>query len=360
MRGHRLTADRWDTREHKDNDPRRVELSGKSFGPWHDATALISGEAAAALGELSCDRWERATGETMRPVEARADCWVDSVEPHFENVDLAIARTRAEFDGANSNCPEVREIEALFLDMIARAEKFIYAENQYFTSSKIAAAIAQRMQEENPPEIVIVGPLTADGWIEQVAMDGARVRLCQLIGKSDVADRFGIYYPCTQGGEPIYVHAKIMIVDDRLFRIGSANMNNRSLGLDSECDVLIDVATMAGDADDGVKAIRSIRESLMAEHLGVEPEQVREAFDRSGSLHAVIAELRGEGRMLKPIPMDEPEGLEKFIADNQVLDPECADEFFEPLSKRGLMNTFFARARRSRGFVHRRKHKARA
>ena len=72
---------------------------------------------------------------------------------------------------------EVREIETLYLDMIAAAKRFIYFENQYFTSGKIAAAIATRMAEDDPPEIVMVMPRTADGWLEQQAMDAARLQI---------------------------------------------------------------------------------------------------------------------------------------------------------------------------------------
>ena len=61
--------------------------------------------------------------------------------------------------------------------MIAAAERFIYFENQYFTSGKIAAAIAERLAEPDPPEIVLVMPRTADGWLEQKAMDAARLKL---------------------------------------------------------------------------------------------------------------------------------------------------------------------------------------
>ena len=99
-------------------------------------------------------------------------------------------------------------------------------------------------------------------------MDATRLRLMKIIGAVDPDDRFRIYTPKTAGGQDIYVHAKVMIVDDAFLKIGSANMNNRSLGLDSECDLaLID--------DDRHRAcVRAVRERLMAEHLGATEEQV--------------------------------------------------------------------------------------
>ena len=171
-----------------------------------------------------------------------------------------------------TSLPEVREIETLYLDMIAAAKRFIYFENQYFTSGKIAAAIAERMAEADPPEIVMVMPRTADGWLEQKAMDAARLKLVAAIGKADTHNRFRVYIPVTKEGTDIYVHAKVSIVDDRLLRVGSSNLNNRSQGLDSECDVIIDAALAANRGSEA--AMTALRHRLIAEHLDCAPEEV--------------------------------------------------------------------------------------
>src|SRR5690606_16443968 len=124
---------------------------------------------------------------------------------------------------------------------------------------------AKRLEEENPPEFVLVMPRCADGWLEQKAMDAARVRLAREIAKVDHGNRFRIYVPVTRGREDIYVHAKVSIVDDRLLRVGSSNLNNRSLGLDSECDVIIDSALESNR--ETPPAIAALRTRLIAEHL---------------------------------------------------------------------------------------------
>src|SRR5690606_31846 len=152
----------------------------------------------------------------LKPVPAsKNDLWPDDLAVQFENVEIAIARTRACYQDLS----EIREIEALYLDMITAAKDFIYVENQYFTSAKIAGAIAKRMEEDEPPEIVMVMPRNADGWLEQMAMDAARIQLARAIGKVDKNNRFRIYVPVTAQGEDIYVHAKVSIVDNRLLRI---------------------------------------------------------------------------------------------------------------------------------------------
>src|SRR3546814_12478362 len=120
--------------------------------------------------------------------------------------------------------------------------------------------------------------------------------------------RFRIYTPVTESGDPIYVHAKIMIVDDVILRVGSSNMNNRSLGLDSECDVTIEAgATNATNR----RTIAAIRTRLMAEHLGVEPEAIVRLMAENGdSILAVIAQVRGKGKTL--VTFDPPPSHGKY------------------------------------------------
>ena len=330
-------ARRWDTRDHKDSDPHRTAPDGKAYMPWHDSTMILAGRVGNALADLGNERWQRATKKALRDLERDGENWPDDLEPDFEGVDVAISRTRAEYDG----CEEVREIEQLYLDMIAAAKRFIYFENQYFTCGKIAAAIAERLGEDDPPEFVMVMPETADGWLEQMAMDAARVQLVREIAKAKHGDRLKVYYPRTAKGQPIYVHAKTAVVDDRMIRVGSANMNNRSMGLDSECDVTIDAALPANVGVEPV--IRCLRESLIAEHLDVDPAEVGRRFDATGSLIATIEGLRGEGRSLELLDLTKPGPFDEFIAENELLDPTSPDDMFESLTERGLRKSSHSR-----------------
>ncbi len=327
-------ARRWDTREHKDGDPHRTAPDGKPYMPWHDSTMILAGPVGGALADLGNERWQRATKKPLRELNSKGENWPDDLDPDFEGVDVAISRTRAEYDGH----PEIREIERLYLDMIAAAKRFVYFENQYFTCGKIAAAIAERLDEDDPPEFVMVMPEQADGWLEQMAMDAARVQLVRAVAKTKHGNRLKVYYPRTQSGEPIYVHAKTAIVDDRMLRVGSANMNNRSMGLDSECDVTIDTAL---PANHGVEpTIRRLRESLIAEHLDVDPEEVARRFDAAGSLIETIEALRGAGRSLEWLDLIPPGPLDEFIADNELLDPTSPDAMFEGIAERGLKKSW--------------------
>lgn len=315
-----MTVDRWDTSDHVDDSECRIAPGGEPYSPWHDATTAIDGDAAAAVGELARTRWRVATGEELAPVSTVADPWPDNLIPTFRNIDVAIARTIPEYGGL----PAVREIEALYLAAIASAQRTLYLESQYLASRTLAEALAARLREQDSPEIVLVLPRHADGWLEQKAMDGARRKLLHLLWKSDLHGRLGVYYPVTRGGESIYVHAKVVVVDDRLLRVGSSNLNNRSMGFDTECDLAVEVTSETKDAQRVRKDILGIRNRLLREHLGVDDESFQNALSESGSLLAVIEKVRGDGKTLEPFTEDTVEDEDSPLAENELMDPECA------------------------------------
>lgn len=311
-----LTMGRWDTPDHRPDDPRRIELGSEPARPYHDVQVAVSGDAARVLGDLARERWRCATGKRLRvPTPAHGgDPWPEYLTPDMVDIDVAIARTVPEYDGNE----EVRESERLYLDAIAAAEHNIYIENQYFTSAVIAEALAARLKESNGPEIVIVLPLSTDGWLAQMTMDVIRLRLLQRLKDADHAGRLRIYYPDIPGlGEkPINVHAKLMVVDDDFVRVGSSNLNNRSMLLDTECDLAVE-----SRGEPRIRAaIAGLRHRLLGEHLHASVEQVAQATKEKGSLVAAIEALRTDGRTLKPLewaPL-----TESIMAAPDVIDPE--------------------------------------
>lgn len=284
-----VTLDRRDTPAHKDEDPRRVRPSGEPYGPWHDATVAVSGDAARALGELARARWQTATAEKLAPVGGGANIWPDHLLPHIAGVDVGIARTQPAYRGHT----EIREIEALYLRAIASARTTVYIETQYFASQRIADAIASRLRQEDGPEVVVINPSTAAGWLEEEAMGAARAIVVRELARNSPTNRFRVYHPVAEGGTPIYVHAKIMIVDETLLRIGSSNLNNRSLGFDTEADIAVE-----GTQPDVARFIADQRNRLLAEHLGTSPGAVDETLRATGSLIETIETLRRPGRTL--------------------------------------------------------------
>ncbi|HUE71115.1 MAG TPA: phospholipase D-like domain-containing protein [Pirellulaceae bacterium] len=329
-----MTGDRWDTRDHLDCDDRRKRpTTRRRYDPWHDSTMAVDGDAARALGTLARARWAAAGGTPIDAPTTSIPIWPEDLSPTFSDVRVAISRTRGACDGEEA----IREIEKLFLDQIGRARRFLYFESQYFGSRAIAGAIIDRLAEPEGPEIVVINPKTAEGWLEEAAMSPARARLLAAIGEADCHGRFKIYTPVTNGGKDIYVHSKILIADDEVIRVGSANLNNRSMGLDTECDLTIDARAKGNGS--AAQEIPRIRESLLAEHLGVPAEQVRREFGRSNSLIATIEALRGVSRTLVPFVPDEPNAIEEAIPLNELLDPESDSDCFEPLARPTLSAT---------------------
>ena len=323
-----VTADRWDTPEHLDwHRHRHRPTSRRPTGPWHDVTSLVSGPAARALGDLARERWESGTGRRLEPVEGVEPCWPDGVVPLLTDVDVAIARTRPRHGGKDL----VHEVELLWLAAIAAARETVYIEAQYFANRRIAEAIADRLGEADGPEFVVVTPESAVGWLEEKAMGTARARLLAMVRRADVHDRFRMYVPVTAGGRPVYVHAKVLVVDDRLLRIGSSNLNNRSMGLDTECDLAVEARADDPRSAEVSAVVVGMRDRLLGEHLGVQPATVATAVERAGGslVRAVDGLVTPVGRSLRPFEPPAQHVVDRALAATELLDAERTPDRWE-------------------------------
>lgn len=311
-----LSRWRWDTSDHAPDDERRTDPDGKPYPPFHDAMMLVDGPAAAALGELARDRWQQCDAATVPATHAAAagDPWPQCIEPQWADCRIAIARTYPAFGERQ----EVREIERLYLESIRTASEYIYIENQYFTSRAIAKALEERLAETGGPDIILVLPRHTGGWLEQVTMDAIRrIRLTRLL-ETDHEGRLRIYYAHQSGlsdNDCISVHSKLMLADDCFVRVGSANTSNRSMGLDSECDLALN--------DSEGNGARTLLHRLLAEHLDCSAEAVEKARERSDSLADATDSLRTEdGRSLRLLDPDETSPANAIEAEEDLLDPE--------------------------------------
>jgi uncharacterized membrane protein YdjX (TVP38/TMEM64 family) len=319
--GYDLTTVRWDTCAHAKDDPRRVNLRGESYPPFHDVGIVVDGDCARALGELARERWRRATGRLPRRarVAPASDAWPVGVEPALTEIDVAIARTEPAFN----NYSAVGEIRQLHLDAIAGARRLILAENQYFTSRLISDAFAQRLRENDAPEIAVISSYTQSGWLEISTMGVLRGRNHRLLRAADRHSRYRLYYPTLPWLEGkndcLNIHSKVLIVDDELLMIGSANLADRSMGTDTECNLALE----ARGNPHVERTIAGFRDRLLAEHLDRSPSDVAEATRAAYSFHQGIAALSREGR--RCLKVFEPEldpNLDALVPDQQVLDPE--------------------------------------
>ncbi|MGK2953097.1 MAG: VTT domain-containing protein [Thiobacillus sp.] len=320
-----LAADRWDTPQHQADDPRRLQ-GDMPYPPVHDVMIAVDGDAARALGDLARERWRRATGEKLAPVRNGGDCWPEELVPDLSDVAVAISRTEPAYDGR----PEVREVEAVYVDMLSSAKRLIYIENQYFTSSRIGAVLEERLRSEDCPEIVMVLRRSSDGWLEGPTMGTLRAQLLARLRRADRFGRLHAYYPVVPdlGNRSINVHAKLCIVDDELAHVGSANLNNRSMGFDTECDLTVE----AEDSDATRCAIAGFRNRLLAEHLDTSAAEIAAAFEREGTAVAAISALAHGERRLVPLEQSDewPVSLASIA---ELADPESPVEAEQLISQ---------------------------
>ncbi|TCK30999.1 putative membrane protein YdjX (TVP38/TMEM64 family) [Ancylobacter aquaticus] len=289
-----ITGHRWDTPDHTPGDPLRRDPQGALYEPFHDVQMAVDGAAADALGALFRDRWKRAASERLVPARARGNRWPDALPTDFSDVEIGIARTLPAYDGA----PGAREVETLLFDMIDSAERMIYVENQFITCERFTERLVARMKECPALEALMVTPNIYRSWIEQQVMGVPRERLRARLEQEGLADRARLVFPQVSAGDAtveVFVHAKILIVDDRMLRVGSANICNRSMGFDSECDLVIEAR------GEGERAgVAAIRDRLLGEHIGHAPEQVAELVAGDGLIAA--SRQGAAGRRLVELP----------------------------------------------------------
>ncbi|MGB5623960.1 MAG: VTT domain-containing protein [Gammaproteobacteria bacterium] len=330
-----LTINRWDTPEHMPGDERRKNPDGTIYGPFHDVQMLVEGDVADAIAELARKRWQRASGEHLSRVDVGADPWPEGLDFDMEDVPVAIARTIA----AHEDQVNVIEVKATYLEMITAAEHAIYIENQYLTTEVVAQALHGRMQESPDLEVVVICPESPGGWLEAKTMGVGLDRFMRHFEDESVEPRIRFLAPSVQGGgqtEPLMVHAKVMIVDDQYLRVGSSNLNNRSMAVDTECDLIVLAETDAHRA-----AIREIRGRLLSEHLGISAEELSNRIDDTGSLIGAVENGPCGTRLIKRLtPAEEdPDSLTETL--KSLADPE------ESLDPGDVLGDAFAAVRQS-------------
>lgn len=305
-----IAGGRWDTPEHRARDPRRAGKD-EPYPPSHDVQAVVDGEAAGALAGIVRDRWHRATGTSIPVSTHPRNIWPARVTPDLVDVTIAISRTDVDAEGRGR-----REVEQLHLDLIETAREHLYIENQYLTSATIVAALCRRLQTPEGPETVLVLPLNNTGWLEERTIEVLRFQSVRRLRDADRFARLSICYPVVPAldGQSVAVHSKILVADDRVFRVGSSNITNRSMGLDTECDLTIEASRPSERF-----AIAALRNSLLAEHLGMPVAAVESFLSKDGSLLRLIDSRRTESRCLRELPAEDRSS--ELLLDDDLVDP---------------------------------------
>ncbi len=317
-----LTVRRWDSRPHMLDNPSRVSPDGAAYAPIHDVQMCVDGEAAADLGDLARDRWLRATGEELAPCSERRDIWPASLDPDFRNHQVAVARTYPQCGG----CEPTIEVERLTRESLKHARRHIYIEQQYMTARFVGDILRDHLRNPDGPEIMVVMTRESRGFAERLVMGNNRDRLIRRLKKDDKHGRLRVCYPVIRdesGESQVMVHSKLMLIDDWFLRVGSANLNNRSMGLDSECDLAVEA-----EDDDARRAIEQLKWRLIGEHLDVCADQISAHAAATGTMIGAIDHFNRNGRGFECFEALTTPGPTRPVFGTSILDPARP---FEPL-----------------------------
>lgn len=295
-----IAPQRWDERAHTINDPERYDDAG-SYDPYHDIQIVVDGPVVKDFADLARWRWKHAAGYEALPVYATGapleDCppsWPDGQEIWFHDMECAIARTLP-WMGKHK---EVFEVKQMYLDMIAVAEKFIYIENQFYAYEEIAHALNERLKACPALRVMLLGPYNPQGFFECEAMWAPRIDFKRILEDGVDPSRVKMLYPVIYGvdGKKYYkrIHSKICAIDDRYFRVASSNLSQRSMTMDTECDLILKADTEQQRAE-----IRRARNDLLAEHTSRSIEEVDQLIEQGKTLYPLIATKEETGCRLQ-------------------------------------------------------------
>lgn len=262
-------GDRWDIAHH----PLR-------FGPsWHDVQMRVEGEAVRDIEENFVQRWQAVTGEALEPLP-----WVATAEMRTP---VQVVRTIPR--GFYSFAPEgIHGIGYAYLAAIARARRFIYLENQYLWSREVVDALIEAMNRPHDGPFRIALVLPAKAYTGKYDND----EHVHVLQEADAGrGMFAAYSPYSSGPAlgltgyrylPVYVHAKVGIIDDEWLTVGSANLNDRGFATDAEMNVQSTSPQVA----------KRLRARLWSDHLHM-PEAEVAAADPIELLDGVWKETAG-------------------------------------------------------------------
>jgi phosphatidylserine/phosphatidylglycerophosphate/cardiolipin synthase-like enzyme len=307
-------------------DPQQQSMD-KRYGdraPWHDAMVEIHGPAVCDVFETFVERWndptpldhrnpyrlalQRAAKMPRHPEELPPAFDPPApAGPHTVQVLRTYAAKRPPFPFAPRG---ERSIARAYARAFARARSLVYVEDQYLWSELVARTLADALRREPRLRAIVVVPRYPD---QDGAVSGPPNRYGQLRAMALLhaagGDRVGVYDIVNEAGTPIYVHAKVCVVDDVWMTCGSDNFNRRSWTHDSEitCAVVDSTRDEREPADPSRRGLgarrlpRDLRLALWAEHLGVDPDDPRLLDPEAG--HRLWESESGRARIHRPDPV---------------------------------------------------------
>jgi phosphatidylserine/phosphatidylglycerophosphate/cardiolipin synthase-like enzyme len=322
-----LCASRWDDRRHRAQSKERC-THGRPYAPYHDVQAYVTGEAVDVLRDWFAQRWKLATcDELVLPDTPRREL---AFEPTFAVDAPRIGLVRTGPTMKDPPLQPITELLQLHLRAFGEARRVIYVENQYLSSDELCRALEARL-DAGPPrlEIVFVLPEKSAGLKERISIGVYQHAILERLTAAAARNghALGVYYPAArgpQGDVPVFIHAKVLAVDDRFLLVSSANLTNRSMTFDTEIGI-------AWEAREPTAALRNARIELLGEHCGV-PREHAEALvgpvdGLVARLDAFARERRGALR-LHGRNSDEKPGwlLSRILPPDNPFDPDTVED----------------------------------
>jgi phospholipase D1/2 len=322
-----VCTSRWDDREHCASKKERC-TGGRPDGPYHDVQAYVTGDAVDVLRRWFEQRWQLATSDALiLPDVPRAEL---RFEPTFavEAPRIGLTRTWPAMDDP-ATAP-VTELLQLHLRAIAQAQRLLYIENQYLSSDELCRAIEARL-DAGPPhlELVIVLPEKSAGFKERISIgvyqQAILHRLTEAAARNGHA--LGVYYQAARGRDgdvPVFIHAKVLAVDDRFLLVSSANLSNRSMSFDTELGI-------AWEASEPTASLRNARIELLGEHCGVSRDAAETLVGPIDGLVTRLDDFARESRgalRLHRRNVDEKPGwlLSRLVPPENPFDPDTVED----------------------------------
>jgi phosphatidylserine/phosphatidylglycerophosphate/cardiolipin synthase-like enzyme len=277
---------------------------------WHDVHVAVEGPAVFDIETTFRERWEDSTPLTLNParllssLSRREDltprALAEQAPPppspaHDATEAVQVLRTYPAIlpKGYDFAPDGERSVAHANAKAVRHARRLVYLEDQYLWSREVGRHFGTALRENPELRLIAVIPIVPDE-------DGALTLPPQLYGRKlamDLlleagGDRVAVYGLTSEAGYPIYVHSKVCVIDDVWASVGSDNFNRRSWSSDSEVACAVQDTRVSqrgpGQAPRDSFALR-VRRELVAEHLGVEPDQVPDDPDQVWDLMAAAA-----------------------------------------------------------------------
>ncbi|QPG06122.1 VTT domain-containing protein [Salinimonas marina] len=299
-----VSTNRWDTRDHPVESAERDGPDGE-YGPLHDVQAVYAGPLVKDFAELVRWRWLRVA--ESQPIDIREGAknalddplpaaWPPAYQPWFEKVDCALARTIPFMDEVEP----VQEVRNMLLDLINQAERVIYIENQFTSRQEIAEALNSRLKACPDLNVIIVSSYEPKGRFECEAFWASRIEFKKILFNDIDPARIIMSYSSIsdEQSRSAYkrIHSKVMTIDNKYLVIGSSNLSNRSMTLDTEIDTVF-----YGNTEHNQQHIEKVRDDLLAEHTGRDLATTAELMQEAMPARAIIENQRAHGYILTQV-----------------------------------------------------------